>query len=121
GRDLLLVVRDLSLGFGTLGVEAGTRVAILSESRPEWLFTDFAVLAAGAVSTPVYPTLAAEQLAFILRDCGARLVVVSTSEQLDKLLSIVATTPDVRTIVTIDPCDGRAPEGVRLLGFEAVK
>ena len=68
-------VRDLSLGLGALGMAAGDRVAILAESRPEWILSDLAVLAAGAVTVPIYPTLAASQVRYILQDSGARLAV----------------------------------------------
>src|SRR5262245_56975082 len=73
GRELVDHVRDLGLGLRTLGMTHGTRVALLSESRPEWLLADFAILTAGAVTTPIYPTLSIDQIAFILRDCEASL------------------------------------------------
>ncbi len=119
GRDLLPKVRDISLGLGALGMVPGDRVAILSESRPEWLFADLAVLAAGAVTTPIYPTLSPEQIAFILSDCGASVVIVSTSVQLEKLLSVLDRTPLVRTVVLLDGpvvADAR----VRIELFDAV-
>ena len=78
GRDLLPRVRDISLGLSSLGMTAGDRVAILAESRPEWLLADLAVLAAGAVTAPIYPTLSADQVAFILGDCEASMAVVSS-------------------------------------------
>ena len=59
------------LAWRRLGMAPGDRVAILSESRPEWLLADFAILASGAVTVPIYPTLSAEQVAFILRDSEA--------------------------------------------------
>jgi len=102
GRDLLPKVRDISLGLAALGMVPGDRVAILSESRPEWLFADLAVLAAGAVTTPIYPTLSPEQIAFILSDCGASMVIVSTTVQLGKLLSVLDRAPLVRTVVLMD-------------------
>ena len=76
GRDLVEKVRDLSLGLGAIGMARGDRVALLAESRPEWLLADFAILAAGAVTTPIYPTLSAEQVAFILRDSEAAFAIV---------------------------------------------
>ena len=80
-------VRDISLGLSTLWAwRRGDRVAILAESRPEWLLADLAILAAGAVIAPIYPTLSVEQIAFILRDSGASIAVVSSRAQLDKLL-----------------------------------
>jgi len=102
GRELVPRTRDISLGLGAIGMAPGDRIAILSESRPEWVFTDLAILTAGAISTPVYPTLSVEQIAFILRDSGASIVVVSSAVQLEKLLAALASAPAVQTIVVID-------------------
>jgi long-chain acyl-CoA synthetase len=103
GRELVPRIRDISLGLATMGMAPGDRVAILSESRPEWVFTDLAILTAGAISTPIYPTLSIEQIAFILRDSGASIVVVSSAAQLDKLLVALAAAPAIRAIVVMDP------------------
>jgi long-chain acyl-CoA synthetase len=70
------------------GIRKGDRVAILSENRPEWSITDFAVLGLGAVTVPIYATQTAEQTSFILNDSGARVVAVSTQSQLEKILTI---------------------------------
>jgi non-ribosomal peptide synthetase component E (peptide arylation enzyme) len=70
------------------GIRKGDRVAILSENRPEWTITDFAVLALGAVTVPIYPTQTSEQTSFILNDSGARVIAVSTQFQLEKVLTI---------------------------------
>ena len=87
-RELFERVRATSLGFRTIGGQPGDRVAILSENRPEWAFTDYACLALGAADVPVYPTLPAKQVAYILRDSGAKVVCVSTKAQLAKLDSM---------------------------------
>ena len=81
------------------GVGKGDRVAILSENRPEWTITDFAALALGAVTVPVYATQTAEQTAYILSDCGARVIAVSTRHQLEKVLTIQRHTPVERVLV----------------------
>jgi long-chain acyl-CoA synthetase len=67
------------------GVAKGDRVAILSENRWEWPVTDFATLAIGAVDVPLYPTLTPEQIGYMLRDSGAKVAVLSSREQYDKL------------------------------------
>ena len=103
GRDLVERVRELSYGFASLGMTRGDRVAMVCESRPEWVLTDFAILAAGAASAPIYPTLAPEQVAYILRDCGAAIVVVSTPAQLDKVMMVASTVPALKGVVVIDP------------------
>lgn len=100
-------VRHLGLGLADLGMARGDRVAIVSESRPAWLFTDFAVLTGGAASVTVYPTLAPEQVAYILRDCGASLAVVSNDVQLAKVLSVADLVPTLLAVVVIDPPEAR--------------
>ena len=118
GRDLVPIVRDLSLGLQALGMARGDRIAIVSESRPEWLFVDFAVLTAGAVTTPIYPTLSIEQIGFILRDSGASLAVVSNATQAAKVFATWPSVPALRTVVVIDPADvPQAPEELRVLSF----
>jgi long-chain acyl-CoA synthetase len=109
GRDLVERVRDIGLGLTSLGLSKGDRVAILSESRPEWVLTDFAVMAGGAVTVPLYPTLQAPQVAFILKDSGATLAAVSTAEQLAKVLSVAADLPALRGIVVFDYSNGPSP------------
>jgi len=86
------------------GVAKGDRVAILSENRPEWPVTDFASLLLGAVSVPIYATLTALQTSYILRDSGAKVVVVSSEEQLKKVLSIRDQTA-IEKIVIMDPVE----------------
>jgi long-chain acyl-CoA synthetase len=83
------------------GIRKGDRVAILSENRPEWAIADFATLAIGAVDVPLYPTLTAEQSAYILNDSGARVIFVSTVEQLKKIESIQAETA-LENIIVMD-------------------
>jgi long-chain acyl-CoA synthetase len=80
-------------------VGKGDRVAILSENRPEWTIADFAALALGAVTVPVYSTQTAEQTAFLLNDSGTRVIAVSTKHQLEKVLSIQRHTPVERIMV----------------------
>ena len=86
--DFSFTVRSLSLGLNALGIQPGDRVAILSENRPEWAMADFAILCAGAWSVPIYPTLPANQIAPLLKDCGAKAIFCSTLEQLGKILTI---------------------------------
>src|SRR5688500_2252403 len=59
-------VRWFSTGLRTLGVKRGDRVGILSENRPEWTMADMAILAGGAVSVPIYPTLLGWQIEYIV-------------------------------------------------------
>jgi long-chain acyl-CoA synthetase len=94
-RNVVGVARALQ----SFGIRAGDRVAILSENRPEWTTTDFAILSLGAVTVPIYPTQTADQTAYILNDSGARAVAVSTDVQLQKVLTIKERTPVERVLV----------------------
>jgi long-chain acyl-CoA synthetase len=86
------------------GISRGDRVAILGENRPEWAIADFAVLLIGAVTVPIYATLTAEQISFLLRHSGARTAFVSTVAQLAKLRSIQSET-FVEAIILMDQPD----------------
>jgi long-chain acyl-CoA synthetase len=102
-RDWFDRVRDLALGLSSLGVGMGDRVAIVSESRPEWLSADFAILTLGAVTVPVYATLTPAQIRYIIHDAGARVAFVSTTEQLEKLQRVRHELPSLEAIVTFAP------------------
>lgn len=83
-------VRRITHYLRTLDIHRGERVAILSGTRPEWLEADLAIMAAGAVSVAIYPSLTAEEVGFILHDAGAEIVFAENQEQLDKLLQLLS-------------------------------
>ena len=70
-------VRHIALGLSDLGINAGDRVALISENRPEWSIADLAILSIGAVTVPIYTTQAVDQIQFILTDSGARALMIS--------------------------------------------
>jgi long-chain acyl-CoA synthetase len=114
--ELLERVHAASAGLLDLGLNAGDRVALLSENRPEWAITDYACLAARCADVPVYPSLPAKQIEYILRDSGAAAVCVSTRKQLDKILEIRGALPGLRQVIAFD----QGLEGDGVLGFEAL-
>lgn len=102
-REVLDQVRTLTHALQSrLGVQRGDRVALLSENRAEWLLADFAILCAGALTVPLYATLPANQLAVILRDCGATVVFVSNAEQLAKMRELQQQYGQVEHIVVME-------------------
>jgi long-chain acyl-CoA synthetase len=114
--DLLERVQSLSLGLAELGVRPGDRVGILSENRPEWAIADYACLAGRCADVPVYPTLPARQIEYILRDSGAAALFVSNHEQLSKVLEIRANLPSLQHVIVFD--EGLSGNGV--LDMESV-
>ena len=95
-------VRHMALGLATLGIAAQDRVAILSENRPEWMITDYACLCRAIVNVPIYPTLPAEQLPYLLNNSGAKAMLVSTPEQAQKVASIRAQVPGLQYVIGVD-------------------
>lgn len=95
-------VRQAGAALLELGLQPGDRVAILSESRPEWMMADFACLSRGLVDVPIYPTLTAAQVAYILRDSGARAVLVSSPEQAQKIEAERAQLPQLEWVIAFD-------------------
>jgi long-chain acyl-CoA synthetase len=93
-------VRRAAFGLEDLGVRSGDRVAILSENRPEWAVADYACLAMGTTDVAIYPNLPSDQIAYILRDCGAVAIFVSTAEQAAKVLAIRGECPALRTVIS---------------------
>jgi long-chain acyl-CoA synthetase len=95
-------VRTIAAGLLALGIRPEERVAILSNTRVEWLEADLAVMCAGAATTTVYPTTTADDVAFILADSGSRVVFAEDDTQLAKLRSHRDQLPDLIRVVTFD-------------------
>src|SRR3982074_852387 len=93
-------VGRVALGLGELGVNAGDRVAIFSENRPEWAIADYACLTASLTDVPLYPNLPPEQAAYILRDSGAVAIFVSDAVQAAKIAQVRAKCPTLRHVIT---------------------
>jgi len=100
-------VKKLALGLASLGVKKGDRVALLSENRPEWAFSDLAILSLGAINVPIYPTLIPKQIEYILNDSEAKVIITSRPDQTSKIIAIIKNLPVLKYIITIDPPDTR--------------
>jgi len=101
-REMLAAVREASLGLLSLNLVTGDRIALLSENRIEWPIADLAVLCAGCTDVPVYATLPARQIEYIMRDSEARAVFVSTPEQLAKVAEIRDKLPNLLHVIVFD-------------------
>jgi len=79
---------NFALGLASLGVKREEKIAIIAENRPEWVYADMAILGLGAVDVPLYPSLTADNVEFILNNSEATTVLLSNKFQLNKLLKI---------------------------------
>ncbi|MEX1309268.1 MAG: long-chain fatty acid--CoA ligase [Candidatus Sulfomarinibacteraceae bacterium] len=87
-REFFYRTTALASALSELGVEAGDRVMLLSDNRPEWHMVDIATLSLGAVDVPIYGTLTPEQIAYQVKDSGAKVAVIENAEQMEKFLAI---------------------------------
>jgi long-chain acyl-CoA synthetase len=101
-QEVRQAVEEFAAGLSLLGMGRGDRVALLSENRPGWAISDYAILTLGAVNVPIYPTLPAKQVRYILEDSGSRAVIVSTAAQLEKVKSILETLPKLQGVIVLD-------------------
>ena len=109
-KTLLERVRRTALGLARLGIQPQDRVGILSENRPEWVIADYACLCSSVTDVPIYPTLPAEQIPYLLNDSGARAIFVSTPAQAKKIASVRDEVPGLQWIIGFaatkgDGCD----------------
>ncbi|MSR21989.1 MAG: long-chain fatty acid--CoA ligase [Gemmatimonadetes bacterium] len=120
-RETLAQVRRVASALRALGLERGARAAILAENRPEWALADYGCLTAGVVDIPIYPSLTAPQIAYILRNSGAQLVFVSDVDRLQEIEEIASECPALKWVVVFDPpqdLNVRRPDGgTRLLSW----
>ena len=99
-----VAAEEIAGGLVARGVAPGDRVCLVSQTRLEWVLCDLGVLLAGGVTVPIYSSNTAEQSEFIIRDAGAKLVIVEDAVQRDKLLALRQ--PDRR-------CHRHGPDGRR--------
>jgi long-chain acyl-CoA synthetase len=86
-REVAALAKRVAAALEARGLVRGDRAAILAENRPEWSIADWGCLCAGVLDVPIYTTLTAPQVGYLLEDSGAKLVFASTPEQADKALA----------------------------------
>ena len=106
-KEMGAQVRRFATALGSLGIGKGDRVAILSENRPEWVISDFAIAHIGAVNVGIFPTVPAGQVEYIVADSGAKCLIVSDRDQLAKALAVRKAIPELLVISmnNVDPPD----------------
>ena len=95
-------VENFACGLAALGVRRGDRIAIIAENRPEWVISDQAIVALGAIDVPVYPTMSAKQNEYIFNDASVRIAIVSNQFQLNKVLRVRENVPSLETIIIMN-------------------
>ncbi|MCP4549134.1 MAG: long-chain fatty acid--CoA ligase [bacterium] len=93
---------ELGLGLRKLGLVHGDRVAILSLNRLEWAAADYGILLNGGVNVPIYQTLLAEQILYILENSGTRFIFTSDPLQTAKIIAVRDRLPKLEKIIQFE-------------------
>ena len=96
---------NFAFGLATLGVGKSDKVAIISENRPEWVYSDMAIVGLGSVDVPLYPSLTSDSIEFILNNSESKGIIVSNKFQLNKILKIRKNCPKLEFIIVFNEKD----------------
>jgi long-chain acyl-CoA synthetase len=116
-----VAAREIAAGLVAGGVVPGDRVCLLAQTRVEWILCDVAILLAGGVTVPIYGSNTAEQCEFIIRDAGAKMVIVEDGAQRDKLLPLRDRLFTVTRLVQMERADGDAAGGEFVQSLSALR
>lgn len=111
-REIWDTANQLSASLLALGIsqvlqpEQQEKIAIISPNRPEWMITDVAVQLAGAVLTPVYPTVSPNDLTYILNDAGVRIIFIANTELYERFKEALSRVSTLKYIYSFDPVQG---------------
>lgn len=114
-------VQRFALGLARIGFRRGDALAIVGDNRPEWVYAELAAQALGGVSVGLYQDAVAAEVAFIVDQCDARVVVVEDQEQVDKMLDLRAKLPRVERLIYYDPRGLRGYSSELLMSFPEVQ
>ncbi len=92
-------VRDVADGLGSLGVKPGDRISILADTCGEWILADLAIMAAGAITVPIYQSNPAHEVQYILQDAGSSWIFVDHDHQAAKIREEAARLPDLKGVI----------------------
>lgn len=99
------IVDNISLGLLELGVKKGSRIATISNNRPEWNFIDMGILQIGAIHVPIYPTISEEDYKYVLNHAGVDYVFVAGKELYRKIEHILPEIEHIKDIYTFSKID----------------
>jgi long-chain acyl-CoA synthetase len=94
--DVGWIVKDLTCGLMSIEIEKSDRICIMSANCRQWLWADFAILCAGAVTTTIYPSSSTRELSYIVKNSGAKMIFVRDQAGVDKVLATLNDMPTLQ-------------------------
>jgi long-chain acyl-CoA synthetase len=104
-NEFKIQTENFACGLVKIGFRKTDKIAIISENRPEWVYSDMAILSIGAVDVPLYPSLTAESIEFILNNSESKAIIVSNKFQLNKILKIKDKCKHLKLIIVLNEKD----------------
>ncbi|MCE0506070.1 MULTISPECIES: AMP-binding protein [unclassified Roseivivax] len=114
-------IEALALGLLKMGVQKGDFIAIIGRNRPYLYWSVVAAEMVGAIPVPLYQDAVAEEMAYVLDHCGAKLVIASDQEQVDKVIEIQDRLPEFERMIYLDPRGLRKYDHSALFAFDQVQ
>ena len=110
-------VHALALGLSAKGLQPGDRLAIIGDNRPRLYWGMIAAQCCGAIPVPLYQDSVAEEMVYVLRHAGARIVLAENQEQVDKIFTMKEQLPELERVVYEDPRGMRHYDHERLHSY----
>ena len=111
-NQLFEETESLALGLAYLGIKRGDKFAIIGENRPEWVYSDIAIISMGGIDVPLYPISTAKTIEYILKDSESVGIIVSNKFHLNKVLKIRNTCSKLKSVIVMNDIDVSEYEGV---------
>ncbi len=116
--EMIARVENITLGLYTLGVRRGERAAILAANSPEWTLADAGCQFSGVIDVPVYTTLAANQVCYIVNDSGAKIFFLQNKEAYERLGGIFSECRTIEKLIFFDSAGVEAENAMSLAELE---
>jgi long-chain acyl-CoA synthetase len=114
-------VKNFSLGLQHLGFKKGDKLAIIGDSRPEWVWAELAAQCVGGIPLGIYQDSILTEVSYIINQSEANMVVAEDQEQCDKMLALKEQIPRVVKLIYTDPKGMRSYDDPLLISFSEVE
>ncbi len=104
--DFVSNVNDISSGLLALGLQKNDIAALMSNNRPEWNFIDYATQQIGIPLVPIFPTVGAADMKFILEHSEAKIIFLSDKGIYQKLMGMMADLPNLKHVYCFNEIEG---------------
>lgn len=105
-KEYIQTTDNLTYGLIHMGVKPGDTVATITNNRPEWNFLDMAIMQAGAIHVPIYPTISASDYQYIFNHAGIKFIFVAGEDLYKRIKEACGGCERVKEILTFKYIDG---------------